>query len=217
MMSKRVQTIRLAVLVLVVLVSVGFMVGAVLLVFNWDSATALRPHSYSGLLLASFIATAPIPVFMPIAIIAFVMGSVLNPLLVGLVAGAGNLIGNALSFYAGRGGFHIFNIFELPTSGDNPDPGKIDQLLQRIKNSKMVSFGRRRGLPALLVLALLPTPLFMPTIFSLGASRSVHSHFWRVMVVSFVGQTLQAIVWATLGHYGLRSILDLLHVLSPAA
>jgi membrane protein YqaA with SNARE-associated domain len=214
MTSKRIKTLRWIVLGTVVLLSVGFIVGAVLLVFNWDSATALRPHSYSGLLLASFIAGAPIPVFMPIAIIAFVLGSVLNPLVVGLVAGAGNLIGNMLTFYAGRGGFHAFSIFELPTAGENPDPSKLDQLIQRIKQSRMVNFGRRRRLPALLVLALLPTPLFMPTIFSLGAARSVHSHFWRVMAVSFVGQTVQAIIWASLGHFGLRSILDVFGVLS---
>jgi membrane protein YqaA with SNARE-associated domain len=214
MTSKRIKTLRWIVLGTVVLLSVGFIFGAVLLVFNWDSATALRPHSYSGLLLASFIAGAPIPVFMPIAIIAFVLGSVLNPLVVGLVAGAGNLIGNMLTFYAGRGGFHAFSIFELPTAGENPDPSKLDQLIQRIKQSRMVNFGRRRRLPALLVLALLPTPLFMPTIFSLGAARSVHSHFWRVMAVSFVGQTVQAIIWASLGHFGLRSILDVFGVLS---
>ncbi len=216
MTSKRAQTIRLVIVGVVVLLSIGFLVGAVLLVFNWNNASALRPHSYSGLLLASFIAGAPIPVFMPVAIIAFVLGSVLNPLLVGLVTGAGNLIGNMLTFYAGRGGFHISNVFELPTSGENPDPGKLDQLIRKIKNSKMVNFGRRRGLPALLVLALLPTPLFMPTIFSLGAARSVHSHFWRVMAVSFIGQTVQAVIWAALGHYGLRSILDVFGVLTPA-
>ena len=215
MTSKRVRTLRLIITGLVVLISIGFLVAAVLLVLNWDDATALRPHSYSGLLLASFIAGAPLPIFMPIAIIAFVLGSVLNPLVVGLVTGAGNLIGNMLTFYAGRGGFHVFNIFEFPTSGDSPDPGKLDQLIRKIKNSKMVNLGRRRGLPALMVLALLPTPLFMPTIFSLGAARSVHSHFWRVMLVSFIGQTIQAIIWASLGHYGLRSILDVFGILTP--
>ena len=215
MTSKRVKTLRLIATTLVVLISLGFIVAAVLLVLNWDDATALRPHSYSGLLLASFIAGAPLPVFMPIAIIAFVLGSVLNPLLVALVIGTGNLAGNMLTFYAGRGGFHAFNIFELPTSGDNPDPGKLDQLIQKIKNSKMVNFGRRRGLPALLVLALLPTPLFMPTIFSLGAARSAHSHFWRVMAVSLIGQTIQALLWASLGHFGLRSILDVFGILTP--
>jgi membrane protein YqaA with SNARE-associated domain len=215
MTSKRMKTIRLIIVGLVVLISIGFIVAAVLLVFNWDDATALRPHSYSGLLIASFIAGAPIPVFMPIAIIAFVLGSVLNPFLVGLVIGAGNLLGNMLTFYAGRGGFHISRVFELPTSGESPDPGKLDQLIQKIKSSKMVNLGRRRGLPALLALALLPTPLFMPTIFSLGAARSVHSHFWRVMAVSFLGQTIQAVIWAALGHYGLRSILDVFGVLTP--
>ena len=215
MTSKRLRTIRLVVRVLVVLISIGIVVGAVLAVLNWDDATALRPHSYPGLLLVSFIAGAPIPIFMPIAIIAFVLGSVLNPLVVGLVTGVGNLLGNALTFYAGRGGFHAFNIFDLPTSGENPDPGRLDQLLQKIKRSRMVNLGRRRGLPALLVLSLLPTPLFMPTIFSLGASRSVHSHFWRVMAVSFLGQTIQAVLWASLGHFGLRSILNVFGVLTP--
>ena len=55
----------------------------------------------------------------------------------------------------------------------------------------------------------------MPTIFSLGAARSAHSHFWRVMAVSFIGQTVQAVLWATLGHYGLRSILDVFGILTP--
>jgi membrane protein YqaA with SNARE-associated domain len=216
MISKRARSVKLAVTVLVFAVSVVFLAASIFIVLNWNTASYLKPHSYWGLLLMAIVAGAPIPIFIPMAIINLVLGSVLNPLLVGFVAGAGNLIGNAVSFYAGRGGFHVFNIFELPTSGDNPDPGKLDQLIQRIKNSRMVSFGRRRGLPALLVLALLPTPLFMPTIFSLGAARSVHSHFWRVMAVSFAGQTIQAIVWATLGHFGLRSILDLFHVLTPA-
>lgn len=216
MISKRARSVKLFAMALVFAVSVAFLAASIFIVLNWNTASYLKPHSYWGLLLMAIVAGAPIPIFIPMAIINLVLGSVLNPLAVGLVAGLGNFLGNALSFYAGRGGFHIFNIFELPTSGDNPDPGKLDQLINRIKNSRMVSFGRRRGLPALLVLSLLPTPLFMPTIFSLGASRSVHSHFWRVMAVSFAGQTIQAIVWATLGHFGLRSILDILHILTPA-
>src|SRR3989304_3939710 len=116
MNSKRVRAARLLVLGVIVLLPIGVLAGAVLVVFNWDDASWLRPHSYSGLLLASFIAGAPVPVFMPIALIAFVLGSVLNPLLVGLLAGVGNLIGNVLTFFMGRGGFHVFNIFELPTS-----------------------------------------------------------------------------------------------------
>lgn len=63
---------------------------------------------YLGIFLVSMVATSSVilPTY-PLSIIIFLSGAVLNPLLVGIVAGFGTSIGEMVGFMIGRGGEKI--------------------------------------------------------------------------------------------------------------
>ena len=88
-----------------IIISVG---GSVLLVQHWEYITELEKQGYLGLFLISIFAGSPIPIPSPSMILTFTLGSILNPVLVGLVSGFGNGVGNALVFWTGRGGLLFF-------------------------------------------------------------------------------------------------------------
>jgi len=84
--------------------------GSVLLIINSEYVSQLQPHSYLGLFLISLLAGAPIPIFTPGILITFALGSILNPILVGIVAGIGNAVGNIFAYWTGHGGIRFFRL-----------------------------------------------------------------------------------------------------------
>jgi len=122
-------------------------------------------------------------------IITFTLGGVLNPAIVGAIAGFGEAIGAAIAYftgYSGRGFFH---------SWDNPLRFKISRLLSR------------HGSKAVFLMASLINPLYYPFAAFMGMSRF---RFTKFFLITWAGRTLKNMVLAYLGYLGLRSILRLL-------
>lgn len=186
-------------------------VGFIFILRNYQGIDQLQPQSYYGIFLVGFLASAPIPIFVPNAIIVFMIGSLLNPLLIGIISGLGGAAGNTLSYYTGHAGTRFLSSFFSTFYPDSESPGRFRSILDRLKVSWWYRLAQRRKLLALFVLSCLPTPLLTPTVMSLGAARVTA---WRVILISWTGQTLQAIVVAYLGHLGLRAILDVFGVFS---
>src|SRR4030042_1882136 len=82
--------------------------GSVFLIQHWEYITKLEQQGYLGLFLISIFAGSPIPIPTPSMILTFTLGSILNPVLVGLVSGFGNGIGHTLVYLTGRGGVFFF-------------------------------------------------------------------------------------------------------------
>jgi membrane protein YqaA with SNARE-associated domain len=193
------------------LTSCAAIVGFIFLLQNFEHLEQLQPHSYYSLFIVSFLATSPIPIFIPNAIIILMLGTLLNPLLIGLTGGLGGATGNLLTYYTGHTGIKFLSSFVNVVSPENQPAGKLRRTLDRIKISRWYRFAQRRRLTALFIISCLPTPLLTPMVLSLGAARVT---VWKVILISWAGQTLQAIILAYLGHLGLRAILDIFDIFS---
>jgi len=186
-------------------------VGSVFLVINWEHVSRLQPHSYFGLFLISLLAGAPIPIMTPGILITFVLGSILNPVLVGVVAGLGNALGNIFAYLTGRGGIRFFSTIGIFSQADETDSSRIGQFIKKLKGSRLMGFASSKGVAAVFLLSIFPNPLLTPMVLSLGAARF---NFMKFFIACWAGQTIQAIILAYIGHLGLRSLLRYIGIFS---
>jgi membrane protein DedA with SNARE-associated domain len=120
-------------------------------------------------------------------VLTFTLGGVLNPAIVGAVAGIGEAVGAIgayLTGYAGRG------LFRERNSG----------LYLRFSN-----IIERHGSKAIFFVSAVLSPLFYPFAVFLGMLR----FGWvRFFLATWAGRTVKSMVLAYLGYFGLRSILQ---------
>jgi len=120
-------------------------------------------------------------------VLTFTLGGVLNPAIVGAVAGIGEAVGAIgayLTGYAGRG------LFRDRNSG----------LYLRFSN-----IIERHGSRAIFFVSAVLSPLFYPFAVFLGMLR----FGWvRFFLATWAGRTVKSMVLAYLGYFGLRSILQ---------
>jgi membrane protein DedA with SNARE-associated domain len=120
-------------------------------------------------------------------VITFTLGGVLNPAIVGAVAGIGEAIGAIgayLTGYAGRGLFRDSN----------------SSLYLRFSN-----IVERHGSKAIFFVSAVLSPFFYPFAVLLGALR----FGWvRFFLATWAGRTVKSMALAYLGYFGLRSILQ---------
>ena len=124
-------------------------------------------------------------------VFTFTLGGVLNPAIVGAVAGIGEAIGATGAYftgYAGRG------LFRDSNSG----------LYLRFSN-----IIDRHGSKAIFFVSAIVSPFFYPFAVFLGMLR----FGWvRFFLATWAGRTIKSMVLAYLGYYGLGSILQWLGV-----
>ncbi len=95
--NRRVTLARIAALLVVILISVY--------IFSIrDQAARLAIYGYPGIFLISFLAYATVILPAPGIAIIFTMGTIFNPLAVGLAAGAGAALGELVGYLAGFSG-----------------------------------------------------------------------------------------------------------------
>ncbi|MBN1177192.1 MAG: VTT domain-containing protein [Dehalococcoidales bacterium] len=193
------------------LTSCAAIAGFVFLLKNYEYIDKLQGHSYYGIFLVSFLATAPVPIFVPSSILIFMLGALLNPLLIGIMGGLGSTTGNFFTYYTGHAGIRLLTSFINVVTPENLSTGILSRITNRVKTSRWYRLAQKHRFLALFIVACLPTPLLTPMVLSMGASRTT---MWKVMLVSLAGQTILAIVLAYLGHLGLRAILNVLGVFS---
>jgi membrane protein YqaA with SNARE-associated domain len=197
--SSKSKYIVIGLMAVMIIISVG---GSVLLIQHWEYISRLEQQGYWGLFVISLFAGSPIPIPTPSMILTFTLGSILNPLLVGLVSGFGNGVGNAFIFWAGHGGHKFFRSFASPAQSDKPARSRIGRFFQRM--SQMPEVVRNRVLWAVFLLSVYPNPVLTPLILGMGATRF---RFWKFFMVIWAGKTAQGILLSYLGYYGLRSLL----------
>ena len=197
--SKKNQYIGAALLVVTMGGSVAL---ALFLIYNWEYVTRLENAGYLGLFLISLIAGSPIPIPTPSMILTFTLGSLLNPALVGLVAGLGAATGYALIYLTGRGGFRFLPKFNVSESG-------IGRFLRKIKMSRLLESPNQAGMVTVFLLSIYPNPVLAPMVFGMGATRF---SFTKFFVACWAGTTIMTMVIAFLGYFGLGSLLHFLGV-----
>lgn len=152
-------------------------------------------------------------------ILTFTMGSVVSysivsPLLVALVSGFGNALGNVLVYLTGRGGLAFFR--NLGVSRPKPNGEQKATFWRKVRNwlamPRLKQFARKSSFWAVFVLSIYPNPILTPVIVGMGAARS---NFWRFFLYIWVGKTAQCLILSYLGYFGLRSILRYFGVTLP--
>jgi len=152
---------------------------SLLIVLNAQRIRELGRYGYAGIFLLSLAANATIILPAPGWLIPIAAGSALNPLLVGLVAGTGQTLGELTGFLAGASGRII--------------------LEDRERYERVSALARRYGLWIFVVLGFVPNPLFDLAGITAGALRIPVLAF---LGATWVGKTARAILFA-LGGYGI--------------
>jgi membrane protein YqaA with SNARE-associated domain len=191
---RRKRYITVSLLVVMTCLTIGL---SVFLVYHWQYVVKLEQHGYLGLFLISLLAGSPVPIPTPSMILTFTLGSLLNPIYIGLVAGLGNTIGNSFIFYTGRAGLKIFADFSRSNS-------RVGRLLSSERLSRIINSGSWKEMAVVFLLFMYPNPVATPLILAMGAERF---SFPKFLVVCWSGKTVQGLVLAYLGHFGLRSLL----------
>ena len=152
-----------------------------------------KEYGYLGAFLVSILASATVIAFIPSVPVIFALGGVLNPVLVGLVAGVGEAMGEFSAYLAGRSG-HAF--FSNPArSTQTAEPKGIYAWIQR--------WVKTRGALALFLSAAVFNPFFSVIGATAGALRFPP---WKFFLIVWAGKTVKWIVVALVG-WGTLSVI----------
>ncbi len=137
---------------------------------------ALEGYGYLSAFVVGLVGNATVVLPAPSLAFTVALGSVLNPLLVGLAAGAGEALGEMTGYLAGISGKRIVR---------NQDRY---QELQRQMD--------RYGGWVFFILAAIPNPLFDIAGITAGAVRFP---VWKFLLTAWAGKTLKAVLFAGAG------------------
>lgn len=150
-------------------------ITAAILVFRKQLAD-LSSYGYVGVFLISLLGNATVVFPVPSLAVVFAGGGVLNPILVALIAGVAEPLGELTGYLAGFGGSAVIE-----------DSERFDRVKPWIE---------RRGFLTIFVLSAIPNPLFDLAGIAAGMARFPVTKF---LVACWLGKTLKALVIAYLG------------------
>ncbi len=178
-LSRLQRRLQIALLLLAVALIGG--VSALLLLSG--SLTDVENLGYPGVFLLSFLGSFAMVLPVPGLIAVCGAGGVeLNPLLLGLLSGTGETIGEISGYGVGYGGRGVFENSRLR--------GVIDKLEVWMK---------RRGTLVLFLVSAIPNPIFDLVGIAAGGARYPMVKFFAVV---FVGKTLKGVLVASTCFYG---------------
>jgi membrane protein YqaA with SNARE-associated domain len=173
--ANRMRYIRSALALLVALV-----VSAAVLVIG-NRIERFEHYGYPGIFLLNLLSSATIVVPAPGLAAVSMMGSVLNPWLVGLCAGAGDALGELTGYLAGYSGRAVIE-----------DQNRYE---------KVARWTKQYGLWVILVLSIVPNPLFDLAGIAAGALKVPLSRF---LLICWIGKTVKTTLFALGGQTLLR-------------
>ncbi len=178
-LSRMRRRLQLALLFLAIALIGG--VSALLLLNG--SLTDVESLGYPGVFLLSFLGSFALVLPVPgLIAVCGAAGVELNPLLLGLLSGTGETIGEVSGYGLGYGGRGVFE--------NSRFRGVID---------KLEGWMKRRGTLVLFVVSVIPNPLFDLVGVAAGGARYPVVKFFAVV---FVGKTLKGVLVASTCFYG---------------
>jgi len=169
---------------------------AIAVVFYWQAFQEQASYSYLGLFFISTIGGATVIIPVPSLVVQFSMGAVLNPAIVGAVAGLGSGIGGTLVYLFGRGGRSMFSGFNLASP-------MSDRAILRW-TARVMRWAQHRGSLVVFLMSAMLNPIFFPMAFAMGASRF---RLWKFFIMCWAGNTVKSMIIAYLGYFGLAALL----------
>ena len=173
------------------LLSISFAVTVVLcvlVVVYWQEFVRFARYGYIGVFIISFLADVTLFVPVPSLFIVFTMGGVLNPVLVGLIAGAGETIGSMVVYVTGLSSARAFHAL---------DHRVMDRFRTWIKT---------RGALSVFFMSAILNPLFFPFTAIAGM---MHFGWWRFFLLCLAGKTLKDVILAVAGYFGVQTLINL--------
>lgn len=161
---------------------------SVLLLRERDFLARVAAYGYAGLLVMSFLGGATVVIPIPSLLLTFALGSVLNPIWVGLVSGLGEALGGLTIYISGMTGRALLV---------NNESVLYERILRWV---------RRRGSLMLFIFSAIINPFYYPMSIAAGV---LHFGIWRFFFVTWAGKTIKCTIVAYLGFLGLRSLLRL--------
>ena len=156
--------------------------------FLSDRIPGVESLGYPAVFLISLFGNATLIVPVPAFAVICTGGTILHPLLVGILGGTGQALGEMTGYVAGFGGQGFF---------------QKGPYYQRIN-----SWVARRGWVAILLLGVIPNPIFDFAGLAAGALRMPA---WQFLAAAAAGKTIRAIIIA----YGCALGIDLLGIPDP--
>ncbi len=145
----------------------------------------VNSYGYLGAFVVTLIGNVTILIPIPFALIIYLGGSFLNPLILGLVTGAAATIGELSSYLVGRGG------------------RKVIEARYGRRLDSMRALINRWGMLGIFLFSLLPLPddlLLVP----LGM---IKYNVWKLIAAMFLGKTLMCLIISYAGFYSFSSIM----------
>jgi membrane protein YqaA with SNARE-associated domain len=163
------------------------LVGVVVLItflFTFrDQVKKLDEYGYLGIFLISIAANATIIIPLPGVAFASAMGAIYNPIGVAIAAGLGAAIGELTGYTAGFSGQGVIERVAI-----------YNRLTAWMKTHKRLAYG------AILVLALIPNPLFDLAGMASGALKLP---IWKFLIACSIGKILKMLMFAYAGYYSI--------------
>ena len=158
----------------------------ILAVFYWNYVRNLAQYGYLGVFIISILSGGTVVVPVPGLLVIFTLGGVLQPAIVGAIAGLGEAIGSIGIYLTGYGGESAFRNtgYTLYT--------------------KFADWVRHRGSVAVFLMSAVFNPLFYPFTAIAG---TLHFGLIRFFLLCWAGKTVKGMTVAYAGYFGLGSIL----------
>jgi uncharacterized membrane protein YdjX (TVP38/TMEM64 family) len=145
-----------------------------------DRASEFAIYGYPGIFLLSFMAYATVLLPAPGAALVFTMGAVLNPLGIGLAAGAGAALGEISGYMMGFSGQAVIERADI--------------------YERLSKWMRKNGSLAVLLLSAIPNPLFDLAGAAAGALKMPLKKF---LFWCWIGETIKMTIFAYSGAFTL--------------
>lgn len=145
-----------------------------------DQLEKFRLWGYPGIFLISFLGNATVILPAPSLALVFAMGGILNPLLVGLVAGPAEALGELTGYLAGYGGRTVV---------------ENQELYERLK-----VWMQRNGALTVFLLSVFPNPFFDLAGIAAGV---LHYPVHLFLFFCWLGKTIKTIAFAFAGAYSI--------------
>jgi len=158
-------------------------------VVYWEEVIRFARYGYIGVLVVSFLGDVAPFVPLPNLLIVFTLGGVLNPLLVGLVAGFGEAIGSVVVYMTGlssAGAFHTLD----------------SHVMERFR-----AWLKTRGAISVFIMSAVFNPFFYPFTAIAGM---MHFGWWRFLLLCLAGKCLKNVLLAIAGYYGVHTLIEML-------
>ena len=151
-------------------------------------AEEFAAFGYPGIFLIALMANATVLLPAPGVAVIYAMGSIFNPLWVGLSAGAGGTIGELSGYLAGFSGQAVIERADI--------------------YERITPWIEKYGGWAILVLAALPNPFFDIAGVAAGIAKMP---MWRFLSFCFFGQIIKMTMFAYAGKYSIEWVSNFIH------